>query len=153
MVHSHLAYCINVYGCANFTNLQRLRIKQKEAVRIINNVGYRDHTLPLFKQNGILPLDEMIKFAKLKFMHCYVNLRLPLSFHELWPYNRDVNPERVLRNANNLRIPPHHFATIKRLPMFNFPQVWNEEDDRKYNPSLKIYCNLLKSALLHSLAA
>jgi hypothetical protein len=153
MVHSHLAYCINVYGCANSTNLQRLRIKQKEAVRIINNVGYRDHTLPLFKQNGILPLDEMIKFAKLKFMHCYVHLRLPLSFHELWPYNRDVNPERVLRNANNLRIPPHHFATIKRLPMFNFPQVWNEEDDRKYNPSLKIYCNLLKSALLHSLAA
>jgi hypothetical protein len=66
----------------------------------------------------------MIKFAKLKFMHCYVNLNLPLSFHELWPFNRDVNPDRVLRNANNLRVPPHHFATIKRMPLFNFPHAW-----------------------------
>jgi hypothetical protein len=153
MIHSHLSYCINVYGCAVTTNLQRLRVKQKEAIRIINNVGFRDHTVQLFKQSGILPIDDMIKFAKLKFMHCYVNRRLPLSFHELWPYNRDVNPARILRNANNLRIPPHHFATLKRLPMFNFPQVWNEEDERKNNPSLKIYCNQLKRALLHSLAA
>jgi hypothetical protein len=95
----------------------------------------------------------MIKFAKLKFMHCFANRNLPLSFHELWLYNRDVNPARILRNANNLRIPAHNFATLKRLPLFNFPQVWNEEDERKHNPSLKIYCNELKRALLHTLAA
>ncbi len=112
-------------------------------MRIINNVGFRDHTGQLFIQNGILPIDDMIKFAKLKFMHCFVNRSLPLSFHELWQYNRDDNPARVLRNANNLRIPPHHFATLKRLPMFNFPQVWNDEDERKHNPSLK---NILQSA-------
>jgi hypothetical protein len=154
MVHSHLSYCINVYGCAYSTNLQRLRVKQKEAVRIISNAGYRDHTSPLFKQNLILPLDEMIKFAKLKFMHCYVNLNLPLSFHDLWPFNRDANPARVLRNANNLRIPPHHFATIKRMPLFNFPHAWNEEDEaRKQIPSLKVYCKQLKLALLNSIAA
>jgi hypothetical protein len=58
-----------------------------------------------------------------------------------------------LKSANTMETFCYHFATIKRLPMFNFPQVWNEEDDRKYNPSLKIYCNLLKRALLHSLAA
>jgi hypothetical protein len=143
-----------VYGCAYSTNLQRLRVKQKEAVRIISNAGYRDHTSPLFKQNLILPLDEMIKFAKLKFMHCYVNLNLPLSFHDLWPFNRDANPARVLRNANNLRIPPHHFATIKRMPLFNFPHAWNEEDEaRKQIPSLKVYCKQLKLALLNSIAA
>jgi hypothetical protein len=46
MVHSHLAYFINIYGCANSTNLQCLRIKQKEAVRIINNVGFCDQRCP-----------------------------------------------------------------------------------------------------------
>ncbi len=30
--------------------LQRLRIKQKEAIRVINNAGYRDHTQPLFNK-------------------------------------------------------------------------------------------------------
>jgi hypothetical protein len=153
MVHSHLSYCINVYGCAYTTNLQRLRVKQKESIRIINSAGYRDHTQPLFKLNQILPIDEMIKFAKLKFMHCYIHRNLPLSFHEIWPFNRDVNPERVLRNANDLQIPAHHYATIKRLPMFNFPSVWNEEEERKYNPSLKVYCRQLKQALLNSIAA
>jgi hypothetical protein len=86
MVHSHLSYCINVYGCAYTTSLQRLRVKQKESIRIVNLAGYRDHTHVLFKENQILPLDDMIKFAKLKFMHCYANLNLPLSFHGIWPY-------------------------------------------------------------------
>jgi hypothetical protein len=40
MIHSHIVYCINVYGCANTTSLHRLKIKQKETVRIISNVGY-----------------------------------------------------------------------------------------------------------------
>ncbi len=31
--------------------LQRHRIKQKEAIRVINNARYRDHTQPLFKKN------------------------------------------------------------------------------------------------------
>jgi hypothetical protein len=69
MVHSHLSYCINVYGCANTTALNSLRLKQKAAVRIVCNAGYRDHTAPLFKQLGILPLNELIKYSNLKFMH------------------------------------------------------------------------------------
>jgi hypothetical protein len=127
--------------------MQRLRIKQKEAIRVISHAGYRYHTSPLFKQNQILPIDEMIKFAALKFMHNYSNNRLPFSFNELWLQNKDINPNRVLRNANDLKVPSHHLATVKRFPFFIFPRIWNEESDRKYKPSIKLYCNQLKSAL------
>ena len=48
MVHSHIVYCINVYSCANITSLNPLKLKQKEAIRVITNAGYRDHTGPLF---------------------------------------------------------------------------------------------------------
>jgi hypothetical protein len=65
MIHTHLSYCLNVYGCANTTALQKLRVKQKEALRVINLAGFRDHTIPLFRLCKILPLDEMIKFANL----------------------------------------------------------------------------------------
>ncbi len=44
MVHSHTSYCINVYSCANVTTLNKLVLKQKEAIRIICNAGDRDHT-------------------------------------------------------------------------------------------------------------
>jgi hypothetical protein len=140
MVHSHLSYCLNIYGCANTTNLQRLRIKQKEAVRVICNAGYRDHTTPLFKSQKILPLDEMVKFSNLKFLHKYTHNRLPLSFHETWVFNRDRNINRVLRNANDFFVPAHHFATLRRLPLFTFPRLWNEEEDRKFTPSHVSYC-------------
>ena len=154
MVHSHISYCLNVYGNANTTNLQRLRVKQKESIRVINNAGYRDHTAPLFKLNCILPLDEMIKFSNLLFMHRYSNLNLPISFHETWTLNRILNPDRPLRNANDLRIPHHNFASLKRLPMFAFPRVWNEEDAvRKSIPSINRYKKQLKCALLSSIVA
>ena len=152
MVHSHLSYCINVYGSANTTNLQRLRVKQKEAIRVINNAGYRDHTAPLFKENGILAIDEMIKLSNLLFMHRFINRNLPLSFHDLWSLNRIQNPARLLRNANDLRIPAHNYATLKRLPLFTFPRIWNEEDAaRKTIPSLKLYKKETRIALLASI--
>ena len=47
MVHSLLVYCINVYSCAVKTNLKKLIIKQKEAIRIISDVRYREHTEPI----------------------------------------------------------------------------------------------------------
>ncbi len=86
MIHSHIVYCINVnvYGCANQTSLQKFKVKQKEAIRTISNVGYREHTNPLFKQLKILPIDKLIKFSNLKFMHNYAHGCLPLSFAEMW---------------------------------------------------------------------
>ncbi len=40
--------------------LQRLRIRQKEAIPVINNAGYRDHTQPLFKKTKILPWTQWL---------------------------------------------------------------------------------------------
>ncbi len=86
MIHSHLSYCLNIYGSANTKNLQRPRIKQKEALRAICNAGYRDHTKPLFKSLKMRSLNEMIKYANLKFMHSFVHNNLPLSFHDMWVF-------------------------------------------------------------------
>jgi hypothetical protein len=148
MIHSHLVYCINVYSCANSTSLNKLKLKQKEAIRIIANAGYRDHTAPLFAQLKILPLDQLIKFCALKFMHSFTQNMLPVSFYQMWTYNRERNPDRLLRNADDLYVPPHHFATLKRMPLFNFPNIWNLEGDDKFNPVQHRYLKNLKSNLL-----
>ena len=151
MVHSHINYCINIYSCANTTTLNKLRIKQKEAIRIISNAGYRDHSAPLFLQSKILPLDHLIKYSSLKFMHSFHYNLLPFSFTEMWIKNRDRNPERNLRNADDLYVPAHKLATLKRLPFFTFPRVWNEENQSKFNPIQHQYLKRLKAMLLSSL--
>lgn len=58
MVHSHISYCLTVYGSATQTILEKLFFKQKQAIRTICNVKYRDHRAPLFKKPNIniLPL-------------------------------------------------------------------------------------------------
>ncbi len=88
MVHSHISYCLNIYSCANSTTLNKLKIMQKKAIQIVCNANYRDHTGPLFKQQKILPLHEVIKLSVLKFMHKYNHGKLPLAFNEMWITNR-----------------------------------------------------------------
>ena len=113
MVHSHIVYCINVYSCANITSLNPLKLKQKEAIRVITNAGYRDHTGPLFKRLSILPLDDLIKYSQLKFMHNFYHNKLPFAFNETWISNRTRNPEVALRNADDLYVPAHHLPPRK----------------------------------------
>ena len=151
MVHSHIVYCLNVYSCANLNTLNPLKLKQKEAIRIVCNGGYRDHTGPLFKRLGILPLDDLIKFSQLKFMHDFAHGKLPLSFAETWIQNRNRNPNIELRNAFNLYVPAHHLATTKRFPIFTFPNVWNNAQDIKFNPSKRVFLKFVKSALLNAI--
>ena len=151
MIHSHLVYCINIYGCANPTALQKLKIKQKEAIRTIANVGYREHTSPLFKQFKILPIEKLIKFYNLKFMHNFAHGRVPLSFADMWITNRTRNPAIELRNADDYYVPTHKMASVKRFPYFQFPKIWNDANIVKRNPSKCVFLKTVKSALLNEI--
>ncbi len=54
-------------------------------------------------------------------------------------------------SIDDLYIPPHHFSTTKRFPLFSFPRIWNEEPVAKFNPSLRVYLKSVKSAMLNAI--
>jgi hypothetical protein len=151
MIHSNIMYCINVYGCANSSTLKPLVIKQKQAIRTISNAGYRDHTAPLFFRHKILPVNDLITYCRIKFMHNYMFGNLPPSFFDIWQTNRERNAVRELRNADELYVPPHRIELFKRMPLIAFPTVWNMQDDRKYNPCHKAFLKQIKSDFLAGL--
>jgi hypothetical protein len=151
LVHSSITYCINIYGAANKTTLAPLVLKQKKAIRIISRANYRDHTGPLFALHEILPLESLIHFYRVKFMHNYHFKKLPLSFAELWLLNSERNNDRILRNANAYYIPQPRIELVKRFPLFTFPTAWNSENDDKYNPSQPAFLKNLKKRLLETL--
>jgi hypothetical protein len=151
LINSHLTYCSSIYGCANKTTLKKLIQKQKQAVRIIDKSNYRAHTQPIFKNLKILPIEQIIKLSQLKFMHSYNFGKTPLSFVNTWVTNRSRNPEANLRNSENLYILPHHYESIKRLPLFLFPKIWNEETNEKENPNAKQYIKSLKTRLISNI--
>jgi hypothetical protein len=148
MVHSNISYGINIYGCANTTNLEKIRKKQKQAIRIVCNAPYRAHTAPLFKELKILPLDQLIDYNRIKFMYSYHFKKLPVSFNEMWKTNRERNPERILRNADDLFVPAHRVEFVKRLPTIALPTAWNSAPGNKFNPVQHLYLKELKSLLL-----
>jgi hypothetical protein len=96
MIHSVISYGINIYGCANKTTLEKLIIKQKQAMRIICNATYRAHTSTLFKQLKILPVEKLLQFSNVKLMHSFHFKLLPISFANSWMTNIERNPERTL---------------------------------------------------------
>ena len=148
MVHSNISYGINIYGCANTTNLEKIRKKQKQAICIVCNAPYRAHTAPLFKELKILPLDQLIDYNRIKFMYSYHFKKLPVSFNEMWKTNRERNPERILRNADDLFVPAHRVEFVKRLPIIALPTAWNSAPGNKSNPVQHLYLKELKSLLL-----
>jgi len=81
-------------------------------------------------------------------MHCYHFKKLPLSFNEMWKTNRERNPERILRNADDLYVPAHRVEFVKRLPIIALPNAWNSAPGNKTNPVQHLYLKELKSLLL-----
>ena len=56
IVHPHFIYCIQIWSCTNSSNLKTLVLKQKIAIRIINEANFNAHTEPLFKKIDNLTL-------------------------------------------------------------------------------------------------
>jgi cell fate (sporulation/competence/biofilm development) regulator YmcA (YheA/YmcA/DUF963 family) len=65
LFHPHILYCLNITCCTSKSNLNRIKILQKKAIRIISKAKSNSHTNPLFLQNCILPLDEQISKSKI----------------------------------------------------------------------------------------
>jgi hypothetical protein len=36
MIHSHIVYCLNIYGCANQTSLQKLKLKHTANLGLVS---------------------------------------------------------------------------------------------------------------------
>ncbi len=62
------------------SNITKITLLQKKANRIISNAIYNAHTDPLLYANKMLPLDKIIIFCKLMFMHSVVSNYNPKSF-------------------------------------------------------------------------
>jgi len=130
LFHCHLIYACEIWSSASDNLLNQIYKKQKIAIRIINNSKYNDHTKPLFKMNGILPLEQLIQYTKLNFTHGIIYNRAPISFSDSLltnAQNRQINHlyDRELRNDGDLYIPFLRTSQISKFPLISFPTLWN----------------------------
>ena len=103
LILPHLNYCILIWG--NIT--KRLFKLQKRALRVIYKCNFLSHTDPIFKDLGLLKVNDIYKVQQLKFYFKLSNRCLPIFFDTFTPvlnfnihdhntrHNRDVHGYRV----------------------------------------------------------
>ncbi len=87
-------------------------------------------------------------------MHDFVNKKLPHSFDSVFRLNSDIRDDHVTRQSGDMNVPRCNSALSRKLPLFNFPIVWNT-----WNRTLSTYTSrsvikkILKSHILATYSA
>ena len=149
-INSNLLYCSNIVACASKTNLKKLTIIQKKAIRIVTKSKYNDHTAPLFSKTNMLTYENIQKFNKLSFMHSIEYQYAPASFNGTWNKNLNRDNNYNLRNVDDYILPPVRIELIRHIPVYSFALAWNELDDIKFQFNRKTFQQNLKESLLNS---
>lgn len=65
LFYSQLCYCALVWANTSATNLNKINLLQKKAIRIIENVPYLQHTAPLFQKHAIIKAENLYTYRLL----------------------------------------------------------------------------------------
>ena len=113
-------------------------VKQKQAIRIRAGVNYREHTVPLFKQLQILPIDLLYKQHLIILMYNVYHQRCPNHISDLFKLNREINVNTRTRQADDFFfISPAKLKTTIDSPTIQAPKLYNT-----YKKKLNFHCSL-----------
>jgi hypothetical protein len=132
LFHCHLVYCPIILSITSQANITKIFKLQKKAIRIISNADYNAHSNPLFFQNGVLPIDQILTYSKLMFMHTVAFNYSLESFSGVWPRNNQRNLDMNLRNATDFVLPPVQRESFRKCPLYSLPHAWNQSGDIKF---------------------
>ena len=151
LLYSAYVKSIIEYASANFCHVsasvrEPIFLLQKRLVRLITNAPFLAHTTELFRQERILPIDQLIEYNACKFMFEYRQGTLPRAFDNTWQFS-NPNANYRLRNAADFRVrrPPAHY--LSNQPYYYFPRAWNTfpislKLSLQKKPSSKHYFNI-----------
>ena len=140
LVYSYLYYCACVWGLTYQSNLKRLVILQKRAVRTISRSAFDAHSDPIFKSLKLLKLENIVFLQVAKVMYIYKNGQ-SLKVSRTCSYNT--------RNKFFFRLPSCRTNVRKFSLRFQGPKIFNSiNDEIKNSLSLREFTSKLKSTFL-----
>jgi hypothetical protein len=126
---------------------------QKKAIRTITKSAYNAHTLPLFIEHKILPLEKIIKQGMLLFMHSINYNYAPKSFANVWRKNNEREANLTLRNDDDFVLPNPRIEFYKKMPIYSLPQLWNNSGNLRFYDLKITFKRVLKDQLFEELTA
>ena len=124
LIYPYLTYCTTVWSSTYVTNLNRIFLLQKRAVRAMTNSNHLVPSAPLFAQLNILDIFKVNSFYIAKFMFSYHQRLLPSPFLNLFPTGGQIHNYDTRTSAH---FRPHTCRTnIKQFTiLYRGPKIWN----------------------------
>ena len=122
LILPHLNYGILIWG----TNLKRVKILQKRAVKVIVK-KYHSHSSPLLKKLKLLNVEDIYKLHCLKFFHRYVNENLPSPLQCLPIHKNSVVHAQNTRQSSYLHVPRKNTELGKKSLCYSLPVLVNSQ--------------------------
>ena len=121
----YLNYCSIVWSGTSSSNLQRLYVLQKKAIRICSNANYLAHTAPMFKDLNALTIFDNVSLKLGMFMYKHVNAFSPDVFHDYFPMNYATHTFNT-RNKQNAILPYCRLSLKqKNSILYKGTKLWN----------------------------
>ena len=129
LIYSHLSYGICVWGDADNTYLDKIRIIQNKAVRIISSTDFYSHVEPMYKKLNILNLDEIYLSQYADLMYDQDHGTLPKCFKQYFKKVNEIHSHGTrMASLNKLseNIKVNTITYGKRLFKFKGPKMLND---------------------------
>ena len=151
LIYLYLAYCNSIWASTYVTNLQRIYLLQKRAVRAISKADYKASSKSLFANLKILDVFSIYSLQVSSFMYLYHSDALPISFTQIFQTGNQIHRYST-RYSDFFR--PHTSRTNinKILILFQGPRIWNLlPNDIKNAPSDRMQPKYLNGLCLYFL--
>ena len=144
-------YGLSVWGpIIAKSNLNRVRILQKKALRTIDHAKYNAPTANICKRTDILLIDELIDLELVKISHRYVNKTLPKPVQNLFLAN-DYNHNYLTRARHNPRIQRHNTSLFNKSFLCKAPSIWaNLGQEIKEKTKILLFSRAYKKSKIKS---
>ena len=149
LVLPYFSYCTMIWANGNNTsNLEKIVVLQKKAIRIICNMRYTEHSAPGFKKLGLLTITDIGNLQLSEFMYKYSHDLLPGALRHYFKKNSEIHTYNT-RQAGNYHLFAITTSTRKYDISSRGPKLWNSlSEEIKSAVSVASFKRQLKSVFL-----
>ena len=134
LILPYLNYACEIWGNTFETRLNKVVILQKRAIRLVENVNYRDHTEPIFHKYKCLKFLDIISLKTLLVIYQAEKHILPVNLQKLFMKTRNVHNHNT-RSSNRGNFDLKFCRTKIRSMSISIRGVklWNELNSNYHN--------------------
>ena len=147
LILPNISYCILSWG----SQIDKIFLLQKRAIRNISKSNFRAHTEPLFKEHNLLKVHDIYHMAILKFYSKLVNDNLPSYFESFTPQFSAGHQHYNFRNPSRL-LPKikHEFPrqSLRYKLISSLNETSNELLEMAKTLSQKNFMNFVRNEIL-----